>query len=401
MKFKKTILENGLTIIHEQRDIEVTTLMLAARYGAAYETKEEKGIAHFMEHLCFKGTEKRDVHQIAEEIESLGGDLNAFTHEEVTAYYAKLPSKHLHIAADVIFDVFFNPTFPEEEVAKEGNVICEEIKMYKDNPRAHTLDELKGCLYKEPFGMNIAGTEENVRGMTREQLINKHREIYTPKNAILCVVGNNTHEEVLELAKKHCLERTYKPVEAIPTEPITEAKEETRNNLNQTNLAMGLHFPKGTDKTKYAAELFSTILGQGMSSRLFREVREKRGLVYTIQSHVDLGKHYGYFFITAGTDPTKKEEVYKICEEEYKKMEHVTEKEIEEAKKRIIGSRIVDNETSNEVAIHLLLEEINGNAEEYYQFEKNITEVQGEDVRNLAKKTTFSKFSLGPNQESS
>ena len=111
MEFKKKVLSNGLTIIHEKRDVPVTTVMLAVKYGAAYESEEEKGIAHFMEHLCFKGTEKRSVNDIAEEVESLGGDLNAFTHEEVTAYHVKLPSEHLNVAMDVIFDIFFNASF--------------------------------------------------------------------------------------------------------------------------------------------------------------------------------------------------------------------------------------------------------------------------------------------------
>ena len=129
MKFSKKVLDNGLMVLHEKRDVPVTTVMLAVKYGAAYEKGEEKGMAHFMEHLCFKGTEKRTVEEIAREVESVGGILNAFTHEEVTAYHVKLPSKHLEIAMDVIFDVFFNASFPEEEVEKEANVVCEEIKI--------------------------------------------------------------------------------------------------------------------------------------------------------------------------------------------------------------------------------------------------------------------------------
>ena len=121
MKFQKKILDNGLTILHEKRDVPVTTVMLAAKYGGAYESVEEKGMAHFMEHLCFKGTEKRTVKQIAEEVEKVGGDLNAFTHEEITAYHVKLPSDKLDVAMDVIFDVFFNASFPEEEVEKAAD----------------------------------------------------------------------------------------------------------------------------------------------------------------------------------------------------------------------------------------------------------------------------------------
>ena len=210
MKFNKKVLANGLTILHEKRDVPVTTVMLAVRYGSAYEGEEEKGIAHFIEHLCFKGTEKRSAKEIASEVEKIGGVLNAFTADEETAYHVKLPSEHLGLAMDVIFDIFFNPVFPEEEVTKEANVICEEIKMYHDNPMSHSLEKIKENLYEKPFGMFGAGTAENVRGMTREQLIGKHRELYVPKNAVLSVVGNNDFEEVVKLAEKFCVDRVGK-----------------------------------------------------------------------------------------------------------------------------------------------------------------------------------------------
>ena len=201
--FNKKVLSNGLTVIHEKRDVPVTTVMMAVRYGAMFETKEEKGIAHFMEHLCFKGTDKRNAHEIAHALEKVGGDLNAFTHEEMTAYHVKLPSKHLELGIDVISDIFFNPTFPEEEVQKEANVICEEIKMYRDNPRAHTLENIKANLYAAPFGMFTAGTEEIIKGISRDQILAKHRELYIPKNAVLCVVGNNEFEDVVRLAERY------------------------------------------------------------------------------------------------------------------------------------------------------------------------------------------------------
>ena len=200
MKFEKKVLQNGLTILFEKRDVPVTTVMLAAKYGAAYESNEEKGMAHFMEHLCFKGTKKRSAKQIAEEVEKFGGDLNAFTHEEVTAYHVRLPSEHLGIAMDVIFDIFFNASFPEDEVKKEANVICEEIKMYRDNPRAHVVEKIKENLYEKPFGDFIGGSQEGVRGMTREQLYEKHRKMYVPNNSIFCVVGNNDFDEVIAMA---------------------------------------------------------------------------------------------------------------------------------------------------------------------------------------------------------
>jgi len=396
MEFNKKVLSNGLTVLHEKRDISVTTVMLAAKYGAAYETAEEKGISHFMEHLCFKGTPTRTTRQIAAEVENVGGILNAFTSEEVTAYHVKLPSIHLSKAMNVIFDIFFNANFPEEEFSKESQVILEELKMYRDNPRAHVMDQIKEKLYKAPFGMPIIGTEETIRSTTREKVYEKHKKMYVPKNSILCVVGNNTFEEVLNLAEELTVEKEGESHEIPKIEFKEEKEKEKRESLGQTNIAIGFHFPFENKKEKSAGEVFSTILGSGMSSRLFTEVREKRGLVYSVRSMLDAGKNYRYLMILAGTDPSKEEEVKKICLEEYSKMENITDEELKNAKVQLMGNRNVDNEGSSEVAVGLILEEINGNAEDYYKFEENINSVNLEEVKNLSKKTTHSIFSLGP-----
>ncbi|MFH1451563.1 MAG: pitrilysin family protein [archaeon] len=396
MEFKKKVLANGMTVLFEKRDVPVTTVMLATKYGSAYESEKEKGMAHFMEHLCFKGTEKRSVDDISSEVESVGGDLNAFTHEEVTAYHVKLPSKHLEIAMDVIFDVFFNPTFPEAEIEKEGNVIVEEIKMYRDNPQAHVFERIKEGLYEKPFGMFGAGTIENVKSFSREKLFNRHREVYCPSNAILSVVGNNDFEDVIKMAEKFSVERDFDGRE-FPEVVFRSGKgEEKRAELQQTNLTLGFHFPNLSSSERYAAEVFTTILGSGMSSKLFREVRERKGLVYGVKSVLDLGKNYGYMVIWAGTDPEKKEEVIKICLEEFKKMGSISEEELEKAKIQVIGGRHVESESSDVVAVSLILEEVSGDAKDYYDYEKKINSVTLDDIKELAKISEFASFSLGP-----
>lgn len=396
MEFKKKILDNGLTVLFEKRDVPVTTVMLAVKYGAAYEDIKEKGMAHFMEHLCFKGTEKRNVKKIAEEVEKVGGDLNAFTHEELTAYHVKLPSEHLSVAMDVIFDIFFNPSFPEEEIKKEANVICEEIKMYRDNPHMHTIENIKKSLYESPFGDFIGGSQENVKDMTRTQLFEKHRKMYVTNNSILCVVGNNDFDEVIKLAES--MEVNNETVDAKIPEIVKKIEKisEERAGLQQTNLALGFHFPFSGEKGRYAAELFSAILGQGMSSRLFSEVREKRGLVYGIKTDLDLGKNYGYLLIWAGTDSEKAKEVIEISLKEFEKISEVTEEELEAAKIQVIGNRRVESECSNDTAVNLVMEEIAGNSEDYYEYDKKINAVTMDEIRELAKITEYSSFSLGP-----
>lgn len=396
MEFKKKVLDNGLTILFEKRDVPVTTVMLACKYGSAYENEKEKGMAHFIEHLCFKGTKKRTARQIASEVESVGGMLNAFTHEEVTAYHVKLPSNHLNLAMDVIFDIFFNPTFPETEVEREAGVICEEIKMYEDNPRAHTIEKIKSNLYEAPFGLSIAGSQENVRSMTREVLLKKHDEIYVPGNSILCVVGNNDFDEIVKTVENMDIGKKDFEIECPEIKPRIEKSSESRQGLQQTNLALGFHFPKNSERMKYAAEIFSDILGGGMSSNLFTEVREKRGLVYGVKSDLDNGKEYGYMIIWAGTDPGKKDEVIEICKKEFSKMSELTNDELDKAKEQVIGRRHVESEGSDEVAVSLIMEEISGDAYEYYKFEDEINSVTLEDIKELAKISEYSVFSLGP-----
>ena len=398
MKFEKKVLENGLTVLFEKRDVPVTTVMLAAKYGAAYESVEEKGIAHFIEHLCFKGTEKRTVRQIAEEVERVGGDLNAFTHEEVTAYHVKLPSEHLDVAMDVIFDIFFNASFPEEDVEREANVICEEIKMYRDNPRAHVLLKVKEALYEGAFGMSIAGTAENVRGMSRKQLFEKHRAVYVPKNSILCVVGNNNFEEIVRIASR--LSGAGSSESGAPV--VSEIKErvvrsvEKRRDLQQANLAIGFHFPGSGERDRYVAEVFSAILGEGMSSKLFSEVREKRGLVYGVKTELDLGKNYGYMVIWAGTDSLKVDEVRDVCLEEFRKMKNISTEELAAAKVQVVGNRRVESEGSNETAVNLIMEEIAGDAKDYYDYEKKIGSVTLNDIKRMASIGEYASFSLEP-----
>lgn len=395
MEFRKKVLENGLTILHEKRDVSVTTVMLGVKYGSEYEFMEEKGIAHFIEHLCFKGTEKRNAKQIAEEVERLGGDLNAFTHEEITAYHAKIPSQHLRVAMDVIFDIFYNASFPEDEIEKEANVICEEIKMYRDNPRSRVLDKIKGCLYEDPFGSFIAGTQEIIKGLKREDLFKKHRSVYTPKNSILCVVGNNDFSEVEKLAREFVVDREGSGLEKPEIVLKNSFENETRPDLQQSNLAIGFHFPFLNEESRYSAEIFSAILGEGLSSRLVSEVREKRGLVYSIRSELDLGTEYGYLIIWAGTDPSKVDEVISVSLSEFKRMKELTQEELDLAKVQVIGNKNIECEDSRDVATNLILEEVAGDAEKYYTYEDEINKVSLQDIKNLAEISNYSTFSLG------
>jgi predicted Zn-dependent peptidase len=396
VKFTKKILSNGLTILHEKRDVPVTTVAIASRFGAEYEKEAEKGISHVIEHLCFKGTKRRSSKEISSEIEKIGGILNAFTHEEVTLYHAKLPSKHLDVALDVLFDIYFNSNFPEEEIKKEIKVICEEIKMRKDNPRVYVCDKLKQSLYEKPFGLNISGDEKTILSLTREEIIKKHKAKYCPANSVLCVVGNNSLSDVMKFVNKFDFPTNSSLEKSQMPKKISLTSEEKRPGLEQANLAMGFHFPIGSSKERYAAQLFNSIFGDGMSSKLFLEVREKLGLVYAIKSDFDVGRDYGYLLIYAGTDKSKVKQVIDIVSKEFKKMENISKEELEEAKRQIVGNYLIESEGSEETVVNLVMEEILDKAEKYYQFEKNIQSVSLDQLQALAKNTKFSYSVLSP-----
>jgi predicted Zn-dependent peptidase len=393
-KFHKKTLSNGLTILFEKRDIDVTTVMLATKFGALYETCEEKGIAHFIEHLAFKGTKKRCARDIAFELERVGGVLNAFTEEEETAFHVKLPSCHLELAIDVIFDLFFNPVFDDCEIEKERQVILEEIKMYKDSPQMHVIDKIKECLYKEPFGMSIAGSRDSVKKIARDSILKKHNEFYCPENSILCVVGNNNFDEIVKLAEKFSPKKKFSIKIFSEINPDFKKGNENREEVEQANIAIGFHFPFLSERDIAAGEIFSAILGEGMSSKLFTEVREKRGLAYAVKAFFEKGKNYGHLIIYIGTDKEKINEVIKICIDEFKKMANISEKELEDGKSQILGNFDVASESSNLAATNLILEEIKGKAENYYKFRENVLHVSLEDIRKLAGIKEYASFVL-------
>ncbi len=396
--FNKKVLKNGFTIVHEKRDVPVTTIMIGTRFGSAYEKKEDKGMAHFLEHLCFKGTEKRTAKQISEEIESIGGVLNAFTHEEMTAYHAKVPSSHMKTAMEVLLDIFFNPVFPEEEIKKEAMVVCEEIKMYRDNPRAFVMDKIKENLYEMPFGEFIAGNEKNVLSFNRKRIKEFHDSVYVPENSILVVVGNNSFQEVCSLAEKFVSEKKGRKIKIPEIILKNNKKVLSRKGIEQTNLAIAFHFPVSSKKESYAAEIFNAVLGEGMSSRLFTEVREKRGLVYGIKAELDMGKNYSYFVIWAGTDREKVQEVIEVSLNEFSKMSLLSEKELENAKKQVIGSFLVENEDSISTATNLMMFEICRKAEDYYNYPENLNKVSLDEIVKLARLKKYSVVVLSPEE---
>jgi predicted Zn-dependent peptidase len=393
--FYRKKLDNGITVIFEKRSIPVIAVSTSVKFGAQYETEKIKGISHFIEHLVFKGTKNRSVVDIPKEIEGKGGILNAFTGEEITCFWNKLPSKHFELGADISRDLVLNPLFEKEALERERKVILEEIKMYHDNPSSYVLEMIKDRLYKTPFNMSIAGNLKTVAGLSRERVVELFNSIYSTNNMVFCVVGDCEWEQVLNEAEK--FPRINKSIKNLKILPKNGSLVEKRKGIDQAHEVIGFHMPKLNDKNRYAAEIFDSILGNGMSSRLFQEVREKRGLCYAIKSHLEQSKDYSYEIIYTGTVKEKIKAVREIVLKEIKKLGELKQKDFDEAKETLIGLKQISKEKCDSTMIDLLSEEIGGNAENYYNYEENISKVKLKEVQELSKLKGYSFVALVPN----
>ncbi len=393
-EFYKTKLKNGLTVLFEKRKLPVVSVSANVKYGSAYESMKNKGISHFIEHLAFKGTKKRSHDEIAGEIEKKGGILNAFTSEEHTSFWNKLPSKYLKEGLNIASDLVLNPKFAGKEFEKEKNVILEEIKMYHDNPRIYVIEKIKELLYKKPFGASGAGTIKSLKPITRKHVAELFKDFYTTDSMILAVVGDADWEEVLEFGqifpktKRKLVE--HKPVK------INSELVEIRRGIDQAHFMFGFHIPTLKDKARHDYEIMLTYLAGGMSSVLFKEIREKRGLAYAVKGEADIGGNYGYAAVYVGAVKEKLKEIKQIILKEIRNLKSIKKAEVEETKEQLIGLKNLLAEDSTNVMNFLVQEEIGRNAEEYYKYEDRIKAIKLEDIRRLSKLKKFSTFSLVP-----
>jgi len=393
--FYRLKLKNGLIILFEKRSLPIVSISASVKYGSSYEQEKQKGISHFIEHLMFKGTKTRTHKQIAGEIEKKGGILNGFTSEEVTSYWSKLPSKHINSGINITSDLILNPRFDPKEFEKEKNVIIEEIKMYHDNPIFYVNDKIKELLYEKPFGMSIAGKEEIIRKLKLQDVKNLFDSVYTTDSMILTTVGNADFEEICKEAEKFPVKKR-KLIEYKPIKRNFELVEE-RKGLEQAHFVFSFHSPTMKDKKRYNYEIAGSYLFGGMSSVLFQEIREKRGLAYSVKGNFELGSNYGYTNIYVGTLKEKIKEIKEIILKEIKNLNKLEKKDFEELKEQLIGAKKIEEEDSTNTMNLLMLEESAGNASEYYKYKDRILKVKLDEVKELSKLKNYSTFSLIPN----
>ena len=363
--YKKTVTDNGLRILtSEMPHTQSASIVLYVGAGSRYESEELAGASHFVEHMCFKGTRRRPTSkEISEAIEGVGGVFNAATDRELTSYWCKVPIAHLSLALDVMADIVREPLFEPEEVEKERLVILEELSMTYDIPsyRADLLiDEVMWP--NQPLGRDVGGSKETVTGMSRDALMDYMRRQYTAPNLVVSVAGNISHDEVVDEVAGHFRDWTSHGADswfaAEDSQSAPAMKYENRKT-EQAHLCIALKGLSSVHPDRYAIDLLNTILGEGMSSRLFLELREKQGLVYDVHTTSTHMRDCGSFAVYAGVDPKNaKKAVDSVLRELNRAKEPIPEDELRKAKEFLKGRLVLRMEDSRSVAAWLGAQEI-------------------------------------------
>jgi predicted Zn-dependent peptidase len=407
--YRKSTLRNGVRVITESMPaFRSASIGIWADVGSAAESAERRGISHLVEHMLFKGTQRRSARQIAEEMDGIGGNLNAFTDKETTCYYAKVMDQHLPMAVDVLTDMFLNSKFEPDDLAKEQKVVLEEIKMYDDSP-----DELIHDLFIQTMwnGSNLGaptiGFADTVTKLTPDDLRAHMKRHYAPNSVVVAAAGNVDHDAVVDLFAD-----AFSTFEGTCELPVPESPPTTPNTLfhkkdsEQAYVVLGTRGLSVRDDRRYVLTVLDTILGGGMSSRLFQEIREKRGLVYTVYSFQAAYRGAGLFAVYAGTSPETVRECVSVIGEQFAAIreQRVTDSELRLAKEHIKGSLTLSLESTSSRMIRLGRSEFSlGRHLTTEEIERKVDAVTPDEVQTLAqellKEENLGLCVLGPVDE--
>lgn len=361
---RKHVFPNGLVVVTETMPhVRSVSVGVWIRNGSRRETADQNGLAHFIEHMVFKGTERRSAQDIAREMDSVGGMLDAFTSKEQICFNAKVLDEHLPIAFDVISDLILRPRFDSEDVKKERQVVLEEIKMDMDNPEYLLHELFTGGFWPEhPLGRPILGTPKTVRKFSREALRSRFAEWFAPDHLVITAAGNVAHERVLDLVEREFAHLKSSPALEDHTPPKTSApiQLETKRDLEQVHLCIGVpSFPLAHER-RFGLAVLNNLLGGGMSSRLFQNIREKQGLAYAVFSEITPYSDAGMFTVYAGTAKETVGKVIDLTIAEFRAMKEspVTEEELLRAKNHLKGSLMLSLESTSSRMSNLARQEL-------------------------------------------
>lgn len=364
MSIQVTTLKNGLRVVTDTiPHVETASLGIWVKAGTRNETQDINGVAHFLEHMAFKGTERHTAKDIAEKIEAVGGYLNAYTSREITAYYARVLKKDTALALDILMDILHHSTFVEEELDKEREVIIQEIGQSQDTPDDVIFDYFQELGYPDqPMGWTTLGPASTIKTMKREALIRFMREHYDPRHMVVAAAGNVDHETILKQVED-LFHLPHVPNLEIPLKGTYKGgRLIQKKDLEQLHILYGFEGVSFKTDLFYTASLYSVIMGGGMASRLFQEIREKRGLVYTIYAFSSPYQDTGLFGFYAGTSKEEGKHLMNVLGVELEKSTHtLTAPELERAKNQIKSSILMGLEStsgrSRQAAQHLLMDD--------------------------------------------
>ncbi|MFZ7104653.1 MAG: M16 family metallopeptidase [Peptococcaceae bacterium] len=405
-QYNKSVLSNGIRVVSENIPyVRSVAMGIWVGAGSRFENEEYSGISHFLEHLFFKGTEKRSAKDIAESLDAVGGQLNAFTTKEYTCYYAKVLDEHFDLALDVLADMFYNSKFLEKDIVKEREVIIEEIKMYEDTPDELIHDVFSQTIWQgHPLGRPVLGTEETISKFTRNDFLKFIQNHYVPENIVIAVAGKFEHAKLLEALENLFGKSRTGPVEKCPFPPHNHSQVQNfYRDIGQVQICLGSPGLPQDHPQIYPLYILNSVLGGGLSSRLVQEVREERGLAYSVYSYHSSFSDAGLFTFYAGTRPDNYEQVIKLIFKEAFSIsaDGIAENELKKAKEQLKGNLYLGLESVGSRMTRLGRSELSLNRlitpEEVA---KNIDEVSLGQVKELASRIfnpeKFTITTIGP-----
>jgi len=380
--FQKTVLDNGIRILTQrQLDTRAVSIGIWVENGSRHETTAAAGISHFVEHLLFKGTKRRSAQEIAEAMDSVGGVLNAFTGKEHTCYYAKVLDEHVGLAVDLLTDIFLNSTFEPDEIERERSVILQEIAQADENPEDFIHDLFSRDYFgDDALGRPICGTVETVCAIQRDDLVRFVEERYLPSRVIISIAGNVDHETIVGLLREAFSAVVPRDSTAVVSTPQSRhGVFHHPQSLEQIHICMGMPGLPRAHLHRYAAHILDTLLGGGMSSRLFQEVREKRGKAYSVYSFLSSYRDLGYLAVYAATKPEWTSEVVDVVMGEVVAIAEgkISKQEFRRAQNQLVGNTLLGLETTDAWMSHIARSEI------YYGYQISLDDI-ADGVREVS-----------------
>ena len=399
MSRQLTVLKNGLRVLTDRvESVESVAIGVWVDVGTRNEDLKDNGVAHMVEHMMFNGTHKRSAQDIVAQIENVGGQMNAYTSRENTAYYIHLLKEDVGLAMDVLSDMIQHSTFPDSEIEKERRVIIQEIGMCADTPDDVVFDLYQEKAYpQQSLGAPILGTSDIIEVMSKEVLQGYVQQFYTAENLVLSVSGNVSHDEIVTLAQRYFMDLPTSKIKKPQAARYEGGCNIVEKQLEQAHVVLGFRGIDKFDPTYYSAALLSTVLGGGMSSRLFQSVREQHGLAYSVYASHTAFKDDGQFEIYVGTDPDKLSKLMPVLSDEIQKItqEAISADELTRAKSQIKSSLLMGQESmlsrANRQAKHLIsFNEI----VDIHQIIEKIDSVNVANIQGMAQKIFSSQSTL-------